>query len=426
MSLRNAWLACALLTIASPPVALQAQESGVRFGGEVRVRHELERPITTGSFDQFTLLRTRLGVQAALAEGARALIQFQDSRVFGEESSTFDASAELLDLHQGYLELVQPALGRQLTLRAGRQEMILGNERLVGAVGWSNTGRSFDGARLDVAAPDGGRCFSVFAATVAERGERFSAGAEDDDHLFAGLTVGGGPLEAWLLHDRAATYRSFTGVDRTTLGARADVALGGAFDAWLEGAYQAGNQVQGVALDQDIGAWFAGGRLSWDAAAGALTGLSAGVDYLSGDEDPLDGNYGAFNTLYATNHKWYGYLDLFLDPAGRTADRGLIDAVATGRLNAVGDHTLQVDVHRFWTAAEQSSAEARALGWELDLTLPVPLGPTHALLLGYSAFRNGAAAPLAGLGGDGETWHFAYLQATVAFPAASGSRGSAR
>jgi len=424
--MRNAWLACALLAIAPPPAALRAQESGVRFGGEVRVRHELERPVTTGSFDQFTLLRTRLGVLAALTEGARALIQFQDSRVFGEESNTFDAAADVLDLHQGYLELVRPALGRQVTLRAGRQEMILGNERLVGAVGWSNTGRSFDGARLDVAAPEGGTSFGLFAATVAERGERFGGAVEDNDHLFAGLTAAGGPLEAWVLHDRAATYRSFTGVDRTTLGARADVALGGAFNAWLEGAYQAGNQVQGVALDQDIGAWFAGGRLGWDAAAGALAGLAAGVDYLSGDDDPLDERYGAFNTLYATNHKWYGYLDLFVDPAARTADRGLIDAVASGRLGIVGEHTLQVDVHRFWTAAEQSGAEARALGWELDLTLPVPLGPTHGLLLGYSAFRNGAAAPLAGLGDRGETWHFGYLQATVAFPAASGSRGSAR
>ena len=95
------------------------------------------------------MLRTRLRLHAPVTTYASVVIQFQDSRVFGEESNTLtDGSANQMDLHQAYLRLTASVLGLSVTVTAGRQEVVLGSERLVGAVGWSNTGRSFDALRL--------------------------------------------------------------------------------------------------------------------------------------------------------------------------------------------------------------------------------------------------------------------------------------
>ena len=191
-----------------------------------------------------------------------------------------------------------------------------------------------------------------------------------------------------------------------------------------------GNQVlagQTVTLAQEISAWLLGGRVAY-ALPGALRSIGVGIDYLSGDDAPGDDEYRAFNTMYHTGHKWYGYLDLFLDPAARTGDRGLVDGMASATMQLGPKAPLAIDVHRFWTAAPRpvpcggplpcpanQPDEADDLGWEFDLTLPLGIGPSQRLQLGYSAYRNGAAAPLAGIGAADEWWHWGYLMLTFAF-----------
>jgi hypothetical protein len=146
-----------------------------------------------------------------------------------------------------------------------------------------------------------------------------------------------------------------------------------------------------------------------------LRTLGIGLDYLSGDDDPADNEYEAFNTLYHTGHKWYGYMDLFLDPAARTGERGLIDGIASATFGLGAQVPLTVDAHRFWTAAQREPGEASDLGWELDLTLPLTIAPGQSLQLGYSAFRAGDAASLANLGASGRWAHWGYVMATFGF-----------
>jgi hypothetical protein len=88
---------------------------------------------------------------------------------------------------------------------------------------------------------------------------------------------------------------------------------------------------------------------------------------------------------------------------------------------------LAIDLHRFWTAEPREldcgavicNGEGKAddLGWELDLTLPLTVGRNQRLQLGYSAFRNGEAAPLVGLGPVAEWWHWGYAMLTFSFGA---------
>jgi hypothetical protein len=407
-------LGAATLLVLGAPVAASGQVETVRLLGEVRVRGEAERPAGFDTADAFTVLRSRIGLEATLSPRAIVLLQLQDARTFGEEPSLTSGRAERLDMHQAWLQYRAGLGGHAVAFRAGRQELSLGNERLVGASNWTNTGRAFDGLRVTFGPEREGWRLNAMAATVKERGRRLTGvQSADADHLFLGGYLTAGPADLFVLHDREATVRTFTGVDRTTVGTRLNRAFPLGLEASVEGAYQFGNQF--AADPQDIRAYMAGARLAYATKVQALPRLGLGLDYLSGDDAPADDTYRAFNTLYGTGHKWYGFMDLFLDPAARTRDRGLIDGILSARLALPRDTWLDVDVHGFYLQQQFAASEERNIGWEVDFTLPVRLGPGQQLQLGYSAFRNGPAAPLIGFGEDGRLWHWAYIQASFSF-----------
>jgi hypothetical protein len=152
-----------------PPGSLVAQDDDeypkISFDGQFRLRAEADGRTTGTKPDYATLSRIRGGVRVGLTDWIRAYVQLQDARAWGSELNTLtDAGADNFDMHQGYAELGGTGA---FNTRLGRQEMILGDERLVGAVGWSNTGRSFDGVRLMGEARGIG--WTAFAYNVAER-----------------------------------------------------------------------------------------------------------------------------------------------------------------------------------------------------------------------------------------------------------------
>lgn len=434
----------AIAVLAEPAVGQQPTDSAaasVAFTGEVRTRGEYDRPGSGVGGDGLTMLRTRFGARAHLGGGARMFVQLQDSRIFGQRGNTMSGSADQLDLHQGYLELAGRWEARDISLRAGRQEIVFGNERLVGAAGWTTTGRSFDGARVDLSPAGAAWHATAFAATLAERGRRSPAAAAGaaprGDESLAGVTFTRGRLEALVAHDRGVRFRAYDDVQRTTAYARYRAPAAPGFTLDLEGAYQLGRQQMVPAaagaprLAQYVGAWFASARLGRPATAELPAAFTVGVDWLSGDSNPNDGTYGAFNTLYATNHRWYGSMDLFLDPAARTGDRGLVDAMAGTALTLTPRATLRLDVHHFRTAtgggsilggvvapdgvASASPPMDRALGWEADVTLPLQLSQVAGVELGYALFRPGAGGESIGLGREGSLRNWGYAQLRVGF-----------
>jgi hypothetical protein len=134
----------------TPSGAATTSMPPLHFTGEVRVRSELDAQDGLAS-DFFTYLRTRVALRADPAPGATVFLQLQDSRVLGTEGNSVSATTDVFDLHQGYVQLSGESGGHLLALRAGRQEIALGNKCLVGSVNWSNTGRSFDGVLATLA-----------------------------------------------------------------------------------------------------------------------------------------------------------------------------------------------------------------------------------------------------------------------------------
>jgi Alginate export len=406
---------------ATPPAATLSLP--ITFTGEIRSRTEWDAPGGAASADVFTMLRSRFGARVDPARGLTVMLQLQDSRVLGTEGNRVSSAVDVFDLHQGYLQLVTPWRGSEIGVRAGRQEIALGNERLVGAVNWSNTGRTYDGARVFLAprGPAGADRWSAtgFAAVMEENGRRFGGattpGAAAPDHLILGAYASHGAAgkpgaDVTVLYDGGARYRSYANSHRTTADARVRAPLPFAFRIELEGALQTGAQsyvpATGTPTAQSVRAWLAGARVARAVGRGTAT---AGVDLLSGDDSPTDARYSAFGTMFGTNHPFYGLLDVIGDPAATTKERGLRDAFVTATHPATSWLAPRAELHRFTLA----TGAQRRLGVEADLVVPIRLAAGTTLELGYALFRAGPAAEPLGLGVDRSyrKWGYAQLRA---------------
>lgn len=410
----------------APAAATPALSLPITFSGEIRSRTEWDAPGGAAAADVFTMLRSRFAARVDPVRGVSVFLQLQDSRVLGTEDNRVSSTVDVFDLHQAYLQLATPWRGSEVGLRAGRQEIALGNERLVGAVNWSNTGRVFDGARVSLAPPGPAGAdrwsMTAFAAVLEENGRRFGGAAATaapaPDHLVFGAYASRGAPgkpggDVTVLYDGGARYRSWLDADRTTVDARVRAPLPLAFRAELEGAIQTGSQSYSSATTappsrQSVRAWLAGARLAHAIGRGTATG---GIDLLSGDDTPTDGRYSAFGTMFGTNHPFYGLLDVIGDPAATTKERGLRDAFVTAAHPVTPWIAPRAELHRFTLA----TGSDRQLGTEADLVAPIQLGASTTLELGYALFRAGSAAESVGLGADRSYRNWGYAQLRAGF-----------
>jgi hypothetical protein len=402
-------LTAACLLLLSLPGLLFAQEEQkypeFRFEGHFRLRSEVDGRTAGVNPDFATLSRIRLGVRASLLDWMSVFAQVQDARAWGSETNTLlDASADFFDLHQGYVDLGST---NAFTARLGRQKMYVADERLVGAVEWSNTARPFDGALGFGEAV--GFTWNLWVMNVVERDSLLPTGTHpqgnqglyDDGWLiggFASRKFGDVTSELSFVFDRkAATPESYT----------ANLRFHGTAGKII---YEAAGALQ---FGPDRKAYFASGKAGVSFGKGSI---AAQVDYLSGNSDPADTEEKAFNTLYATNHKFYGYMDYFLFIPQQLDRAGLVDGILRGSYSPSAKTTIRLDLHRFATAQERSGQ--KALGTEVDLTGRWRIAPPATLLLGFSVYvpedLSTILLPAFAAGDDVTYWGFAQL--TINWP----------
>lgn len=379
-----------------------------RLRPEGRRDNDLNR--AAGDDTLFAGQRIRLSARYAADDGTRFFLQLQDSRAWGTERSTA-SSEQNLDLHQGYVDLVQVA-GTNLNLRLGRQELSFGDERLIGAFGWSNVGRSFDAVKFTW--PHAGGTLHFWGAQTKE-GEvpLLATGAPraDRNEYFYGLynewrRTPGCDVDAYLLW-RDADAGS---VDHWTLGGRAKGRLSrAAVDYSAELAYQFGDEgaadFEAHAFAGSVGYTFAG-RLS--------PRLSLEYCLASGDPNPNDSKVETFDQLFPTNHSKYGFIDLVGWRNMRDVHLGLSVKPSPKTKVAADWHRFRLDEPTdSWYVAggsakmtDPTGTSGDDLGSELDLTLWYTHAPGRKYMLGYSRFFTGSyARNVTGVGDDAD-WMF--------------------
>ncbi|MGC8762700.1 MAG: alginate export family protein [Acidobacteriota bacterium] len=95
--------------------------------------------------------RLRLGLEFRVGDALKVVAEGQDSRQWGADQEAAKIPGRYDDLRQAYAEVQIPVGRPRLGLKLGRQELAYGEERLVGAFGWSNVGRTFDALKARLA-----------------------------------------------------------------------------------------------------------------------------------------------------------------------------------------------------------------------------------------------------------------------------------
>lgn len=307
------WASCALAQSPLEPVN-RALPSWLRFSGEERVRYEgfLGGAFRPDNDDLYLLQRVRLDVRIIPTAWLQFRFETQDARVYWKTQRPYAPPfQDTWDLRLANITIGDLDKGRA-SLVVGRQDLGFGDDRLVGRSNWSNTGRTFDAAR--VRARYGKALVDVFAASaVALRdGEVGKVVAANNLHgVYASFenaipnsTIE--PYALWRLSRGVRTEENGTGnLDVKTTGVRWVGKIAGTTDYGTEMAAQRG----GVGRDR-VQAW-AGHWLLGHTFRNAnwKPRIFGEYNYATGDADSRDGRQGTFDQLYPTSHDKYGLSD---------------------------------------------------------------------------------------------------------------------
>lgn len=405
------WLLVSLPVLVSEATVLAWQEptprtpprpSPLTIGGEVRLRFEARtgNQFRSGNDESFWLTRLRLHFDWHPAQWVRVFVQAQDSQALGLKADPDPPTVEdTADLRQGYLEFFNRE--RQgFGVRLGRQELIFGDERLIGGFNWGNTARSFDAIRLFYARP---RCrLDLFASSVVviedgafnkhRDGANFYGAYGSFPNVVPKATVEGYLL--WRTLPRVAGERGSLGdADIYTVGTRWVGQLSQQLDYRLELAGQRGHRAT-----DEVRAWAVHSQLGYTLTTRKTTPRVL-IEYnaASGDHDPADGVLQTFDQLFPTNHDKYGIAD-------QIGWRNMRHLRAGVGLKLTPRVTTQSDYHSFWLAARRDAlysaagvavarvaegARSRHVGQEVDVDFRITLTRSLSLWTGYARFFPG-------------------------------------
>lgn len=419
--------ACGCATGAAPAATsdvAKKPEPKISFGGELRLRSETLvnmnafQPLRSDSEDDsFVLLRARVHADATPIEGLRVYLEPQFSRVFAQDESTVFNTAPAtpvhdVDLHQGYVEFNKLADGK-VAIRAGRQELAYGDQRLIGSFGWSNVGRNFDAVK--VRGTFGDSWVDGFASWIQRvAGNQYFGGVYG--HWQIAPKMENEPYVLMLRDNDGGGVVGGVDVAQTvyTIGDRFATTLANRVDLGAEGAVQVGkigaNSILAYAGHVNAGYTFDN---AWKPR------IAAEYNVASGDDDPASGKIKTFNNLFPTNHDKYGYFDL-------VGWRNIHDPSLSFRVSPAKNFTAELGYHAFFLMQpadglyQASGAKVRAgaagasrfAGQEADLLLKYDWKQVAQFQLGYSFFK---AGKFLGDTGTKRDAHFVYAQTSVKF-----------
>ena len=429
------------------------------LGGQFRVRYEVKdgggvSPATdfrakgVDNENDYFLMRAKahLGFNStwfgAYAEG-RDAHAISDEREPSPDTDSFD-------LYQAYVTLGN-AKEFPLTAKIGRQDLVYGDERLVGNGDWGNLGRSFDAAKLRF--ENSSFWVDAFVSRIVLP-DHHNFNVVNDYDFLSGLYASTKSLvpktetQLYLLARNTSTKSAEPVIgsilptpsarDIYTLGTRWKSLPGqlGGWDYGLELAGQLGSIKRGGPttdrLDQQAWAASVGLGYTW---TNVCFQPRLGFEYnvASGDSDATDDKSETFEQLFPTNHKHYGYMDFV----------GWKNVHNPRFMASIKPHKkvqVTLDYHLFWLYDTQDSfyAEAGArrggtgatggagyginpkfdsfLGSEINLDVTYSPTPYAIVRGGYGHFFTGNYVDnsLKGVGGStGADW--LYLQLTLNF-----------
>jgi hypothetical protein len=338
------------------------------FGGQIRARVEHKEFFATrgtavdfaargDANNTYFLLREKVHVGFSPEPWATMFVEGRDSSSQHDDRDP-NPESDAMDLYQGYVKFGgQPYF--PLSLKVGRQELMYGDEMLIGRSDFSNIPRSFDAikARYEV---DGFKVDAFTARRVIGRANAFNQG--NDRELFSGIysdlktVLPKHDLQLYFLARNVESKPSNITVPLNTIPSPRDIyTVGGRVESYtntlpgwdynVEGAYQFGrfkSTITSASLRDDAFAThFATGYTWVDAILTPRIGIE--YNFASGDDNPKDGVHRTFDNLFPSNHRPFGLMDF-------VSWQNIHDVSITTLIHPVRNLSITNEVHGFWLA----------------------------------------------------------------------------
>ena len=351
--------------------------------------------------DLYWLNRVRVTARFQMKPWLSAAVQAQDARIEGRNGVITGAPfRDQLDLRLAHVDVGNFEKSR-FAVRGGRQELVFGDQRLVGHVSWLNTARSFDAVRgvfrhkkLRVDA------FAASVVTIQMDDMNRSGGGNyfyGADALLA-ILPNGGAIEPYEFVRTSKNLRTETGVPGDLTSSTSGVRIVGRLSARTDYNVEAAIQRGSLGTDT-ISAWAGHALFGRTMPIGSKTYRAFGeYNYASGDDTPTDGVRGTFDQLYPTPHDKYGLADQFGWKNIHHLRTGL-EARLHPKLSLAGGY------HSFWLASATDAlytagsgvlaripvgAPDRHVGQELDIQATFTPSPRLQIHGGYAHIFTGA------------------------------------
>jgi len=357
-------------------------------------RNGAYRPLVEGESPAIlTNNRTRLNFDYKHTDRLHLYISLQNVNVWGQaqQIQAVDRTGGM-SVFEAYAEF---PLVNTLSAKVGRQMIVLDDDRIFGSLDWHPAGRSHDAVNLNWTPSEkltlrGFFAYNQSGSTTTPTlnvntpsGQNFTPGLGQDYQHLQALHAHYSISEAHQLSLLFANlgYRTDDSADQNmqTFGAH----YTGKSNQLSYGAsayMQTGKNNTGADKSAYMFAVNAGYKFS------PIFGLTAGVDYLSGNASDDNSKDKKFNPFSGTNHKFYGFMDYYY--VGFTPSVGLLNPYLTANVRTGEKSNLGATFHYFAPAAkfEVGGKKHSSYGSEIDLVYNLKVQPFIGLQVGYSTY----------------------------------------
>jgi hypothetical protein len=365
--------------------------------GEIRPRTEYRHGFKTlpvSSMDPafFTEQRSRLSL-VFVDEMFELGFTLQDVRIWGSVDQ-LTKSDGFSSIHEAWGKV---NLTDEISLKAGRQELVYDDERILGNVNWTAQGRSHDA--FIMAAEGSGHKLHLGLAynqtnDPAEPVKLFGT-------YYSGINNYKTLQYAWYQKQANDFIGSLLILNNGIQVPDSTVNFTQTIGANLQYSFENGIHIKGSVYhqrgkdphDASVATWLA--SLEASRSFNLLT-LTAGADYLSGTKAD-DTKNRSFDPLYGTHHKFYGFMDYFYvghphrqPVSGHSLNVGLTDLYLKSAFKFTDAFTIQLHVHQYISPVDildpvdPARNISRFLGREVDVVFNVHLQSAVTLQAGYS------------------------------------------
>jgi len=394
----------------------------LRIGGEYRDR--LEGPIGIGyqdTNDFYLLDRLRLTVAIQPKQWLKFYGEVQDSRIFfNHHIANANPYEDSWTLWQGYAQVGSSTEG-WIDALAGRQVLMFGDERIIGPSNWTNVGRTFDVARVDLHHP--GYQVAIFASSVVPGSNTYLHRSIPGNNLYgvygsSNKIVPRATFEPYVLWRVAPG--NFALPETVGRGALNEVTVGLHLKGTLPADFDYNTEFDGQTGSlgvYSIAAWagYAGLGKTFRKVAATPRVFIEG-NYASGTKNPAGHDWNTFDQLYPSNHDKYG----FTDQVGR---RNLMQFRAGVEESASKKWKFKQAVESYWLATSHDNFYASSgaiavsahpgasphIANELDLIGEYHVNKGLTFGLGYARLFAGAFLKTTTPGHD-YSYPFAYVE----------------